>query len=80
MLRLMELVFVTLLSFSRPLATKYFSLNNEPCMNLITIEPNYFPCLISQDITTRICDTLDDFQKCFVFQTKQNIHLLKYLI
>ena len=42
MFRLIKQVFITLLSFSGSLATKYVSLNNEPCMigpTLIGLKP-----------------------------------------
>ena len=47
MFRLITQVFIGLLSFSSPLATKCLSLNNEPCMirpTLIDSNPAEFKC------------------------------------
>ena len=52
---LIKQVFIVLLSFSRSLATKYMSLNNEPCrnrFNLIDLKPvklKYFSFMINLD-------------------------------
>ena len=77
-LRLVKLVFLILLSFSRPLATKCISLNCELCMTrfiLTDLNPtdlNYFPFFIKQEMSTGSCNTLDDsFKKmCFLRKTK----------
>ena len=53
MFRLNKQVLIALLSFSRSLATKCVSFNNEPCMGRSTIadlnpiEFNYYPFIIS---------------------------------
>ena len=55
MFSLIKQVFIALLSFSRSLATKCVSLNNEPCMiraNLIDLNPvefHYYPFMIILD-------------------------------
>ena len=55
MFSLIKQVFMVLLSFSSPLATKCVSLNDEPCMvkpTLIDLNPidfKYYPFMISLD-------------------------------
>ena len=57
-------MFIVLLSFSRYLATKCVSLNNEPCMTRSTnidlnpVDLNYYPFTISLDKCNRSCDTI----------------------
>ena len=66
MFRLYKQVFITLLSFSRLLATKCVSLNDESClvgpirMNLILNELHYYPFMVSSNRCNGNCDTLDD--------------------
>ena len=53
MFSLIKQVFIALMSFSKPLATKFLSLDNEPCMiRLFYIDLNYgelkyYPFMIS---------------------------------
>ena len=55
MFRLIKQVFILLLSFSKSLATKCLSLNDEPCMvrptliDLNHVELKYYPFMISLD-------------------------------
>ena len=70
--------FIVLLSFSKSLATKCASLNNEPCMsipnviNLNLVEPNYCPFMIRQNTCNRICNAADDLSTkvCVPSKTK----------
>ena len=58
MFSLIKLVFTVLLSFSESLATKFLSLNDEPCMvrpiliDLNLVEVKYYPFIISLDKCT----------------------------
>ena len=58
-------MFIGLLGFSGPLATKYESLNNEPCMIRPTLiyfnpfESNYYPFMISLDKCNGSCKAFD---------------------
>ena len=64
MFRLIKQVFSAWLSSIRSLATKYVSLNNEPCMiwptliNVNLIEVDYYPFMISPDTYDRSCDVV----------------------
>ena len=65
-------MFIALLSSSKSLATKYVSLNNDPCMTRPTlydlkhIELNY-PFMISLDKCNGSCNVADDLSaKVFV--------------
>ena len=55
MLRLVKQMFIRLLIFSAPLATKCMSLNNEPCITRPTfidvdlLKFSYYPFLINSD-------------------------------
>ena len=57
-------VFIVLLIFNSSLATKYLSLNNEPCMvrptltDLDLVELKYYPFMISLDKYTGSCNVL----------------------
>ena len=61
---LIKQVFIALLSFSRSLATKCVSLNDEPCMtrpiliDLNPIELNYYPCMICLHKCNESCKIL----------------------
>ena len=56
-------VFITLLTFSRSLATKCVSLNNESCMirpfliDLNPVELKYYPFMISLDKCSGSCNS-----------------------
>ena len=64
MFRLIKKVFIVLLSFSSSLATKYESLNDEPCMirptliDLSHVELKYYPFIISLDKCNRSCNVV----------------------
>ena len=66
MFRLIEQVFITLLSFGGSLITTYLSLNAEPCMirptfiDLKPIELNYYLFRISLDKCNGRCNVADD--------------------
>ena len=55
MFRLIKQPFIALLTFSRSVATKFMSLDNEPCMirptliDLNLIDLNYYPLMIRLD-------------------------------
>ena len=64
--KLIKQVFITILSFTRPFATKYVSLNSEKCMIGSTVvdlnpdEVNYHKFMISLDFCNRSCNVFDD--------------------
>ena len=66
MFRLIKQVFIVLLSFSRSLATKCMSLNNEPSMTrptLIGLTPvkfDYYPFMIRLDKCSGTCNNAVD--------------------
>ena len=66
MFSLIKQAFIALLSFSKSLATKYVSLNNEPCMirlTLIDINPfelKYYPFMINLCKCSGRCHSVDD--------------------
>ena len=68
---------IGLLSFSGSLATKFVSLNNEPCMfrsTLIDSNPVEFNCysfLISLDKCSKSSNATDNLPKKYAFQVKQ---------
>ena len=69
MFRIIKQVFIALLSFSGSLATKYTSLNNQPCMTrpaLIDLNPDkhnqgmyHYLFMINLGTSNRSCNTLD---------------------
>ena len=64
MFSLIKQVFIALLSFSSPLATKCVSLNDEPCVlrptliDLGPVEIKYYPFMISSDKCNGSCNVL----------------------
>ena len=62
-------MFITLLGFSKSLATKCVSLNNEPCMmkpfliDLDPIELKYYPFTINLDKCNRSCNSVNDLSR-----------------
>ena len=67
MFELIKQVSIRLSSFSRSLATKCVSLNNEPCMsipflfNLNPVELKYYPFMISLEKCSGSCNSVDDW-------------------
>ena len=63
---LIKLVFITSLSFNGSLATKFVSLNNEPCTFRLTlfdlnpVELNYYMFMISLDKCNGSCNVVVD--------------------
>ena len=76
-IRVNKQVFVGLLSFSKSLATKCVSLNNEPCMtrptlyDLNLIKFNYYPFLISINKCNGDCNAADDLFKKICVPSKK---------
>ena len=78
MLRLTKPVFIGFLCFSRSLATKCVSLNNEPRMigpTLTDLNPvglNHYPFMVSLDKCSGSCNAFDDLstKKCVLGKTK----------
>ena len=64
MFGLIKQLFIALLSFSSPLATKCVSLNDEPCVlrptliDLSPVEIKYYPFMISSDKCNGSCNVL----------------------
>ena len=75
---LIKEVFIALLSFSESLATKFVSLNNEPCMirpTLIDVNPfelSYYPFVISLDKCNGSRNAVDNLSTkiCIPSETK----------
>ena len=69
-------VFMLLMSFSESLVSKCVPLNNDPCIvtptfiNLNTVEPNFFPFMISLNKCSGVCNVVDDLSKKYVCQVK----------
>ena len=86
MLRLVKQVFLVSLSLSRSLATKYVSLNKEPCMirptliDLNPIELIYYPFMISLDKCNGSCNVGDGLSTkiCVPSETK-DVNAISYL-
>ena len=76
-------MFLALLSFSQPLATKCVSLNDEPCIirpiliDLNPFELKYYPFMISLGKCTGSCNVLSPK---YVFQKKQKTEMFQNLI
>ena len=74
---LIEQVFIALLSFSKSLATKCVSLNNEPSKNwptLIDLNPvefRYWPFMISLHKVVEVVILLITYLQKYVFRVKQ---------
>ena len=74
MLSPMKRVFIILLRFSSSLATKYLSLNDEPCMirptliDLNPVELKYYPFMISLHKCSGSCNV---YLQNYVFKKKQ---------
>ena len=72
-------VFIALLSFSRPLATKCVTLNNEQCItqpfliDLNPVELKYYPFMISLHKCSESCNSVDDLSTeiCVPSKTKK---------
>ena len=66
MFGLIKQVFIAVLNFSGPLATKYVSLNKEPCMirpTLIDLNPSelkYYQLMVSLDKCSWSFNSVDD--------------------
>ena len=79
MFGLIRQVYIGLLCFSRSLATKCMSLNNESCMiwaTLIDFGPvnlNYYPFMISLDKYSRSCNSVDDLSTKRYVPVKQKM-------
>ena len=64
MFNLIKPVFIVILSFSSSLATKFLSLNDEPCMirptltDLNAVELKYYPFMINLDKCSESCNVL----------------------
>ena len=80
--------FIMLLSFGGSLATKYMSLNNEPCMarstfiDLNPVELKYYPFMISLDICSGSCNSVHDLSTkiCVKNKTKDvNVKVFKMI-
>ena len=73
---LIKKVFVALLSFSRSLATKCDSLNNESCMinstliDLNSVELNYYPFMVKLDKCSGSCNAAYDLSTKICFLSK----------
>ena len=73
---LIKQVFIALLSFSKSLATKCGSLNNEPCIvrpihiDLNTVELKYYPFLINLDKCSGSYNSVDDLSTKICFRSK----------
>ena len=69
---------IAFLSFSESLATKFVSLNNEPCtirptvIDLNPIELNYYPFMINLDKCNGTCNGVDSLSTkiCIPCETK----------
>ena len=78
MFRIIKEVFIALLSFSRSLASKCVSLNNEPCMvshlctDINPVELKYYPSMISLNKCIGSCNSVDDLSTkiCVPSKTK----------
>ena len=83
---LIKQVFIVLLGFSRSLATKCMSLNDESCMirstfiDISSTELNYFTFTISLDKCNGSCNVVDYLSKKYVSRAKQKTWMFKYLI
>ena len=79
MFRLIKQVFIVLLSFSRSLATKCVSFNNEPCMirptlvDLNRVDLKYYPFIISLDKRTGSCKSVDETSTRICVPVKQKM-------
>ena len=86
MLGLIKQVFIVLFSFNESLATKYVSLNNEPCMarptltDLNLVDVNYYPFIINLDKCSGSCNAVDDLSTKICPPSKTKDVNLMYLI
>ena len=70
-------MFISLLSFGGPLATKCVSLNNAPCIAMPTlidlnpVERIYYSSVISLDKCNGNCDVFDALSTKYVFPVKE---------
>ena len=79
MFTLVKPVFIAFLNFGESLATKFMSLNNEPCLIgpiLIKLNPaalNYYPFMISKDKCSESYNFVDDLSTkiCVPSKTKE---------
>ena len=83
--KLIKQVFITILSFTRPFATKYVSLNSEKCMIGSTVvdlnpdEVNYHKFMISLDFCNRSCNVFDDLSTKICVPSEAKTQMLKNL-
>ena len=83
--KLIKQVFITILSFTRPLATKHVFLNSEKCLIGSTVvdlnpdEVNYHTFMISLDFCNRSCNVFDDLSTKICVPSEAKTQMLKNL-
>ena len=87
MFSLIKQVFIVLLSFSKSLAIKCVSLNNEPCtirpflIDLNPVEFKYYPFMISLHKCSGSCNSTNDLPtKIFILNRAKGINIKEFNI